>query len=61
MDKYRLTVTVYSDKEHPPIRVRVMVPDDLALILMATPVKSVRLAIEQKPGFGTVSELVDFR
>ena len=59
--KYRLTVTIFSDKEHPPLRFRVMVPDELALMLMATPVKNVSLAIEQKPGFETTSELVEFK
>ena len=59
---YRLTVTVISDKEHPPINVYVEVPEELAYILMATPVKYVSLSVERAGlVLDKTSELIDFK
>ena len=42
----RLIVTILAGKEYPPIRICVQIPEDLALKIMATPVQTVELGIE---------------
>lgn len=60
--QYRLTVTVLSDKDHPPISFKVLIPEALALLLMNTPVKATSLAVEQGPGIVTdKTDLVEFK
>lgn len=62
MIDYRLIITVYSDKEHPPINFKVIIPEALARILMATPVKACSLAVESHPGIiEDKSRLVEFK
>lgn len=58
---YRLIITVNSDKDHPPVRITVGVPEELARLLMATPVKSVSLAVEGKPPHIGKLPLLDFK
>jgi len=59
---YRLIVTVISDQEHPPVNFALQVPDELALILMATPVKAVSLAVERAGGMVIdKSKLLEFK
>lgn len=60
--EYRLAVTIHSDKEHRPISITVGVPESLALILMATPVKNISLSISQKGGLVIDNaRLLDFK
>ena len=48
VDEYRLTITVYSsNKDYPPHNIFVQIPEELALILMDTPVGQVGLGIER--------------
>jgi len=58
---YRMIITVNSDKEHAPVQFAVTIPDGLALILMKTPVTSVRLAISQGANILDKSKLLDFK
>jgi len=59
---YKLNTTVHSDKEHPPISFSCQVPQELALLLMATPVVSVTLSVEATPGMIVDrTKLLDFR
>ena len=58
---YRLTITVNSDKDHYPVTLSVGVPEELAKLLMATPVKSVSLAVGAKPGYISKLPLLDFK
>lgn len=58
---YRLIITVNSDKDHPPIRLTVGITEEIAKVLMATPVKTVSLAVEGKPPHVGKLPLLDFR
>ncbi|OGN99184.1 MAG: hypothetical protein A2Y89_03130 [Chloroflexi bacterium RBG_13_51_18] len=59
---YKLTITVISDKEHPPISINIQIPEGLALMLMKTPIKATSLGIA---GAGGIildkSKLLDFK
>lgn len=61
--EYKLTITVISDIEHPPISIQVVIPEALALLLMSTPVKATSLAIERNNGIlvDKTSRLLDFK
>lgn len=59
---YRISITVYSDREHPPVTFSVLIPEELGLILMATPVVKVGLSIDTRPHIlSDKSKLVSFR
>ena len=61
MGEFRLTITVNSDRQHPPIVFRVAIPGNLAVLLMSTPITSVSLAVESKPGIvADKTKLLDF-
>lgn len=53
MTEYKLDIIINSDKEHPPIKLSTVVPEEVGLLIMATPVKSVSLAI----GRATIGEI----
>ena len=54
--EYKLDITINSDKEHHPITLSTVVPEDVGRLIMATPVTSVTLAIG-RVGFGEVAAL----
>ena len=59
---YAITVTILSDKEHHPVSFRCKIPEELAVVIMATPVTHVTLAVETTPGFiSDKTGLLDFK
>ena len=47
---YRVTFTIYSTPGYDPINITIGLPEREALILMATPVKSVSIAVAREHG-----------
>ncbi len=64
--EYRVTFTVISSSpEYPPLTIAVSAPQDLALMLMKTPVGQVSIAVETVSAKGRLledkSKLLDFK
>ena len=59
--EYRLTVTVFSDRQHPPVQFGLTIPFQLAKLLMSTPITNVRLAIAQGGNILDKSKLLEFK
>lgn len=56
-----LTVTVNSDKDHPPINIQFKIPEELAALLMSTPVTTIGLSVSTATGLiEDKSKFVDF-
>ena len=60
--QYRVTFTIHSGGAYPPINIMVGLPEREALILMATPVKSVGIAVQREHGMivDKTPEALDF-
>ncbi len=62
---YRIIFTVISSsKEYPPINISVQAPEELALMLMKTPVGQVSIAVERAGAGGILLDktpLLDFK
>lgn len=60
---YRIIFTVISSsKEYPPINISIQAPEELALMLMKTPVGQVSIAVERSGGIALdKTRLLDFK
>lgn len=62
MIEYRAIITVVSShKDYPPINFAVVIPEELAKMLMATPIGTMSISIEFKGNTLDQIKLVDFK
>lgn len=56
-----LTVTINSDKEHAPVKIQVLIPEEVARILMSQPITTIGVGISTPTGLiEDKSRFVDF-